>query len=201
MALNKGRQAAAQDIIVENQEIPETRSGRRNKKKKAKQEMWSWIRDLALAVIVVLVIKTFLFSIITVEGSSMLDTLHSGDRLYVSILSARIEGYERGDVVICYYPGRTDRCVKRIVGLPGDTVKILAGEVYVNGKLIEEDYLTHEAGYSYPEITLEEGEYFVLGDNRPISHDSHSHDVGPVTRLEGKVRYVIWPLSRIGAVE
>ena len=202
MALNKGRHAAAaEDIVIENQSLPETRADKRNKKNKAKQELLSWMRDLALAVIVVLIIKTFLFSIITVEGNSMLDTLHSGDRLYVSLLSARIEGYERGDVVICYYPGRTDRCVKRIVGLPGDTVKILSGEVYVNGQLLEEDYLTRKAGYNYPEITLEADEYFVLGDNRPISHDSHSHDVGPVDRLEGKVRYIIWPLNRLGAVE
>lgn len=185
------------------QEVPTEKmlTRREKRKKKAKQELWSWIRELVGAIVIVLIIKTFFFEIITVEGGSMLETLHTGDKLYVSLLTPRFEGYERGDVVICFYPGRTDRCVKRIVGLPGDTVKIVSGEVYVNGEAIEENYLTHIAGYHYPEITLAADEYFVLGDNRPISHDSHSHDVGPVTRIEGKVRFVIWPLDRAGAVE
>lgn len=185
------------------QEVPtEKMLTRREKRtKKAKQELWSWIRELAGAIIIVLIIKTFFFEIITVDGGSMLDTLHNGDKLYVSLLTPRFEGYERGDVVICFYPGRTDRCVKRIIGLPGDTLSISYGEVTVNGQVIEEDYLTHIAGYHYPEITLAEDEYFVLGDNRPISHDSHSHDVGPVTRIEGKVRFIIWPFTRLGAVD
>ena len=174
---------------------------KQEKRKKAKQEMWSWIRELAIAFIIVFVIKTFFFEIITVDGGSMLETLKDGDRLYVSLLTPRIQGYERGDVVICYYPGRDDRCVKRIIGLPGETVEIRSGLVYVNGELLEEDYLTHTASYNYAEITLAEDEYFVLGDNRPISHDSHSFDVGPVTRIEGKVRFVLWPLDRAGGVE
>ena len=189
-----------QDIPT--QQGPGTRSMRRIAKKKAmKKELWSWIRELAAAVIIVILVKSFLFSIITVQGSSMLETLQTNDRLYVSLLTPRLQGYERGDIVICFYPGRTDRCVKRIVGMPGETVEIRSGTVYVNGEALEEDYLTHTAGYHYPEITLADDEYFVLGDNRPISHDSHSHDVGPVTRLEGKVRFVLWPLDRFGPVE
>ncbi len=174
---------------------------RRSRKKKPEQEMLSWIRELLLAFLIVLVIKLFLFEIITVEGSSMMETLQNGDKLYVSLLTPRLQGYERGDVVICYYPGRKDRCVKRIIAMPGDTVEIRSGIVYVNGEQLEEEYITHAAGYSYPSTTLEEDEYFVLGDNRPISHDSHSADVGAVTRIEGKVRFVLWPISRFGAVE
>lgn len=170
-------------------------------KKTAKQELMSWIRELAIAIVIVLVIKTFFFEIITVEGGSMLETLRTGDKLYVSLLTPKINGYERGDIVICFYPGREDRCVKRIVALPGETVKIVSGQVYVNGEPLEEPYLEHRAGYHYPEITLAEDEYFVLGDNRPISHDSHSHDVGPVSRIEGEVRFILWPLNRIGKTE
>ena len=181
--------------------ISNTPTRREKRRKKAKQELWAWIRELAIAIVIVMVIKTFFFEIITVEGGSMLETLRTGDKLYVSLLTPKFEGYERGDVVICFYPGREDRCVKRIVGLPGETIKIVSGVVYVNGEALEEEYLTYTAGYHYPEITLAEDEYFVLGDNRPISHDSHSNDVGPVTQIEGKVRYVLWPLSRIGAVE
>lgn len=188
-----------QETPIQNNEQTEIRE--ETKGKKAKRELLSWLRELAIAIVIVLVIKTFFFEIITVDGKSMLETLQNGDRLYVSLLTPRFEGYKRGDIVICYYPGRDDRCVKRIIGMPGDTVSIDKGKVYVNGGLIEEEYLTHVGRYSYPEMTLAEDEYFVLGDNRPISHDSHSADVGPVTRIEGKVRFVFWPLSRFGSVE
>ncbi len=188
-----------QETPIQNNEQTEVKE--ETKGKKAKQELISWIRELAMAVVIVLIIKTFFFEIITVDGKSMLETLQHGDKVYVSLLTPRFEGYERGDIVICYFPGRDDRCVKRIVALPGDTVKIVSGEVFVNGEATEEKYLTHEANYHYPEITLAEGEYFVLGDNRPISHDSHSHDVGPVSRIEGKVRFVLFPFNRLGGVE
>lgn len=177
----------------------ESRAARR--KRKAKQELWAWIRELLIAVVIVLIIQNFLFEIITVQGGSMLETLRQDDKLYVSILTPRLNGYQRGDVVICYFPGRTDRCVKRIVGMPGETVEIRSGAVYINGELLEEDYVEHRAGYNYGLIMLDEGEYFVLGDNRPISHDSHSSDVGPVSRIEGKVRYILWPFDRFGEVE
>ncbi len=181
---------------------PMTRREKREKKKlEAKKEMWAWIREIVAVVVAVLLIKTFLFEIITVEGGSMLNTLRTGDRMYVSILSAKIEGYQRGDIVICYYPDRTDRCVKRVIALPGDSVEIIQGAVYVNGELLEEEYIDYQALYSYPLTVMGEGEYFVLGDNRPISHDSHSYDVGPVTRIEGKARFIIWPFERIGKAE
>lgn len=185
-------------------EPQESRTSRRlQRKEKKKKEMLSWIRELVVALVIVFVIRTFFFSIISVKGSSMLETLQSGDRLYVSLLTARLGGYEPGDIIICSFPGRTDLCVKRLIGMPGDTVEIISGAVYVNGEAIEEEYLdyTYSPSLQYPAVTLGEDEYFVLGDNRPVSHDSHSSDVGPVTELKGKVRFVIWPPNRIGGVE
>ncbi|MBQ8952811.1 MAG: signal peptidase I [Clostridia bacterium] len=157
--------------------------------------------NFCIALAVVMLIRTFLFTLITVKGSSMMDTLLDGDKLYVSVLSARLEGYDHGDIVICRYPGRTDYIVKRVIGLPGDAVMVEHGQVYVNGEALTEDYVTYPNPYNYPEITLGEGEYFVLGDNRHVSHDSHSSDVGPVTSIVGKVRAIFWPLNRIGRVE
>ncbi|MBO4299789.1 MAG: signal peptidase I [Clostridia bacterium] len=171
------------------------------KKKTVGQEVLSWILSLVVALAAAMLIRTFLFTLITVSGTSMLDTLLNGDKLYVSVLSANIQGYEHGDIVICQYPGRTDYIVKRVIGLPGDTVMVDRGQVYVNGEALEEDYVVYPNPYSYHEITLGEGEYFVLGDNRSVSHDSHSSDVGPVTRIIGKVRAIFWPLNRIGAVK
>jgi len=187
------------------QNMPEPAAGTRRemraaRKKQARRELWAWVRELAIVVIVVLVVKNFVFAITTVSGDSMLETLKTGDRMYVSLLTPRIFGYERGDIVTCYYPGRSDQCVKRIVGLPGEEVEIRKGVVFVNGQALQEDYLDYEASYSYPAVTLAEDEYFLLGDNRPVSHDSHSLDVGPVTDLVGKARFIIWPMDRIGAV-
>ncbi len=181
--------------------VPENPAKKEKKKKTVGQEILSWLGSLAIAFVCALLIRTFLFTLITVDGSSMQETLQTGDKLYVSVLSARIQGYERGDVVICHYPGRKDYIVKRLIGLPGDTVMVEHGQVYVNGEAVEEDYVTHHNSYNYAEITLGEGEYFVLGDNRAVSHDSHSADVGPVTKIVGKVRAIFWPLNRIGGVE
>lgn len=188
------------------QNMPESavktrRERRLEQKKRRRREIWDWIRELAIALVIVLLVRNYLFIITTVSGDSMLETLKTGDRMCVSILEPLLFGYQRGDIVTCYYPGRTDQCVKRIIGLPGEEVEIRGGVVYINGEAIQEDYLEYTAAYNYPAVTLADDEYFVLGDNRPISHDSHSADVGPVTRLVGKVRFIIWPLDRIGIVE
>ena len=171
------------------------------KNKTVGQEILSWVFSFAVALAAALLIRAFLFTLITVDGTSMMDTLLDGDKLYVSVLSARIGGYDHGDVVICQYPGRKDYIVKRVIALPGDTVMVDRGQVYVNGEALNETYVDHPMPYSYPETTMGEGEYFVLGDNRTVSHDSHSADVGPVTKLIGKVRAIFWPLNRIGRVQ
>ena len=147
-----------QETPIQNNQETEVKEN--TKGKKAKQELISWIRELALAVIVVMIIKTFFFEIITVEGSSMVETLRSGDRLYVSILTPRIQGYERGDIVICYFPGRTDRCVKRIIGLPGDVIKVDAGTVYVNGEAAASCPLFYAVSTSPTEQPLSRWERF-----------------------------------------
>ena len=171
---------------------------REAQKKAILKELKSWVATLLIAVVVALIARTFLFQFIRVKGDSMLETLKSGDTLYVSILTPRINGYEHGDVVICVYPGADHQCVKRVIGLPGDTIEVVNGTVIRNGEIVDEPYLEYFASYTTPQIKLGDGEYYVLGDNRPVSHDSHSPDVGVVTEMVGVVRCVIWPLSRIG---
>ena len=180
----------------------ETADRSKRKGKRMGREILSWAGTLAAALVIALIIRTFVFTFIVVKGKSMQDTLQNGDRLYVSILTAHITGYERGDVVICRYPGRRDYCVKRVIGLPGDVVAAQDGVIYINGEPLHEDYVSpiHAAHYNYPETVLMEDEYFLLGDNRAVSHDSHSVDVGPVTDIVGKVRAIIWPPSHISGV-
>ena len=180
----------------------ETANKPKKKEKRMGREILSWAGTLAAALAIALVIRSFVFTLIAVDGNSMQETLQNGDRLYVSILTARISSYERGDVVICRYPGRSDYCVKRVIGLPGDVIAARSGVVYLNGEPLDEDYVSplHAAHYDYPETVLGKGEYFLLGDNRAISHDSHSADVGPVTDIVGKARAIIWPPAHIKAL-
>ena len=155
------------------------------------------IRSLLIALLCALAIRRFGFMLVRVQGESMRDTLRTGDRLYVSILSAR---FRRGDVVICRYPRRKGWFVKRLIALPGDTVSVTMGEVFVNGQPVDAPWPARRALYTRPELRLGEGEYYVLGDNRRSSRDSHSPEVGPVCRPRGVVRAVIWPPRRIGRI-
>lgn len=195
-------------------------------KKRVAKEIREWVVSLAVALLVVFVLKSFVFTIIRVDGASMNPTLANGERLFVSVMDVKISGAERGDIVICNYPDRyndpilgiirTRTCfVKRVVAVEGDTVFRVNNATYVTygdtGETValDEEYAARYPGYDY-EYTLGEDEYFVVGDNRGNSHDSRDwndwepdRDVGPITgdMLVGKVRYVIWPFSDVRGVE
>lgn len=180
-------------------------------KQTAKKEIREWIVALVSALVVVLLVRAFLFTVIRVDGSSMYPTLINDERLFVTVADVKLGYVERGDVVICHYPnrGRT-YFVKRVVGVPGDKVCRYDGVTYVNGEPLDPLGLAAEARYDYDEYTLGEDEYFCVGDNRYDSHDSRdwndgddTRDVGPIDKgmLVGKVRHVIWPLNAIRAVE
>lgn len=195
-------------------------------KKRVFREIREWVVSLAVALLVVFVLKSFVFTIIRVDGDSMKPTLKSGERLFVTVLDVKLSGAERGDIVICNYPDRyndpilgvirTKTCfVKRVAAVEGDTVYRLNNATYVTygdtGETValDEKYAARYPGYDY-EYTLGEDEYFVVGDNRGNSHDSRdwndwepSNDVGPITgdMLVGKVRYVFWPFTEVRGVE
>ena len=184
---------------------PDKKGGERAKK--IKKEIREWIVSLATALIVVFIIRTFLFTIIRVDGPSMSDTLLNGDRLYVDVLNMRLDGPDRFDVVILHYPNRTENFVKRVIGLPGDTIEVKEGALIVNGVEYGEPYLTRERVTSFSRaannftVTLGEDEYFVMGDNRDNSNDSRRIGVIRRSMFVGKVKRIIWPLSRWDYVE
>lgn len=191
---------------TEVQAAPETAEQPKNKKEEKKktvgQEILSWILTFAVAIALALVIRTFIFEPVRVDGHSMDYTLADNEYMIVTKYDYLLGEPERFDVIICHYPerGRTN-FVKRLVGLPGDTVSMLNGTLYVNGEAIDEPYITNKANYNMQAYTLKDDEYFVLGDNRSSSNDSHI--IGPISReqIKGHVRCVAFPFKNARTVK
>ena len=191
---------------TEAQAAPETAEQPKNKKEEKKktvgQEILSWILTFAVAIALALVIRTFIFEPVRVDGHSMDYTLSDNEYMIVTKYDYLLGEPERFDVIICHYPerGRTN-FVKRLVGMPGDTVSMLNGTLYVNGEAIDEPYITNKANYNMQAYTLKDDEYFVLGDNRSSSNDSHI--IGPISReqIKGHVRCVAFPFKNARTVK
>lgn len=168
-----------------------------------KSVIWDWIETIAIAVVLALVIRTFLIQPFYIPSGSMEPTLQVGDKIIVNKLTNRFKEPERGQIVVFKYPYDTSQdFVKRIIGLPGETIEIRDSQVYINGQPLEEDYLPE--GLVYPDfapVTIPEDSYFVLGDNRDNSQDSRMWGPLPRNLMIGNVLAIYWPLDRIGTVE
>lgn len=173
------------------------------------QEFASWVLWISAAVIIGLLIRSFVFMFVQVDGPSMLDTLHTENRVFVWKAGYLFGQPQRGDIVICHYPENTYSgsanayYVKRVIALPGDTLSIVKGDVYVNGEQIVEPYVSenrHKAE-NMEQITLGESEYFIMGDNRANSLDSRM--VGPIERSQivGEALYKVYPFDDVGTLE
>ena len=180
------------------------------KKKNVKKEILSWILTLGSAVVIALLIRTFLFEPIRVDGQSMCDTLQNNEIMFVTKPEYLFGQPQDGDVVICKYPGRTENFVKRLMGVPGDTIEVINNVVYRNGEPLAETYLTasrNDDGFSMGAITLGEDQYFVMGDNRDNSHDSRNYygydKPATLTRSQiiGHVRCVVFPFDQIRGIQ
>ena len=161
-----------------------------------------WFWDLAVVALAVVVVLA-LYQPVRVEGTSMLPVLEDQDRLFVNKFAYKVGEIHRGDVVVFRYPrDHTKSYVKRVIALPGDTLRIDHGAVWVNGKLVKEPYVPvqYQDDRSQPEMTLEKGDYFMMGDHRMISSDSR--DFGPVSRdlIYGRAAFVYWPVDQAGVV-
>jgi len=169
-----------------------------------KKEIISWIKLIVTAFIIAFILKTFIFQIAYVKGPSMEPTLYEGQILIVSKLNYRLGAPKRGDIVVLNDNLEHKDLIKRVIGLPGENVDIKDGFVYINGELLEEDYIsvpTYENGFEASEVP--ENKYFVLGDNRPESRDSRSSSLGFVKRenIMGKAVFRLWPLNKLGTIK
>jgi signal peptidase I len=163
----------------------------------------TWARDLLFAVAISFLIITFLYQPVRVEGTSMMPGLQDQERLFINKFQYHFEPIHRDDVVVFYFPlDPAKSYIKRVIAIPGDTLRIDDGQVYVNGRALKEPYvpMRFRDDRSYPETVLPKNEYFVMGDHRLISSDSR--DFGPVNRrlIYGKATFVYWPTDDMGVV-
>lgn len=161
-----------------------------------------WIKSFIIAIILALLIKTFIFNTTLVIGDSMFPTLHERDRLVINKISIMVSGYDRGDIVVLKAPDEEHKnYIKRIIGIAGDTVELINGEVYLNGKILIENYIEEDFTHSYDEDywEVQEGEVFILGDNRQewASKDSRFFGCVPVKLLKGKTNFRYFPFNSI----
>jgi len=162
-----------------------------------------WVRDLLVSAAASVLIITFLYQPVRVEGTSMLPRLEDHDRLFINKFVYHLSAIERGDVVVFHYPRDPEKSyIKRVIALPGDRLRIDRGQVWLNGRRQRENYVPEEyrGTKSMMEIIVPEDTYFMMGDHRSISSDSR--EFGPVERslIYGKAVFVYWPAKDAGVV-
>jgi signal peptidase I len=163
----------------------------------------SWSRDILISIAISLFIILFLYQPVRVEGTSMLPRLQDQDRLFINKFAYRFESIQRGDVVVFLYPGdHTKSYIKRVIALPGDTLRIDHGTVFVNGIALDEPYVPTRFQDERSELamTIPKGRFWVMGDHRNISSDSRDFGPVPSTLIYGKAALVYWPMDQAGVV-
>jgi len=177
---------------------------------RVKREIREWIESLVIAVILALVIRTFVVQAFKIPTGSMRPTLLEGDRILVNKFLYKFQEPRRGDVIVFKYPGDQKKdFIKRFIAKEGEEVEIRGGDIYVDGERVEDPFIMRKINYynksPYGEagkrITVPEDSYFVLGDNSASSRDSRYWGFVPEKNLIGKAFFLYWPLNRIRKVE
>jgi signal peptidase I len=166
--------------------------------------IYDWIPTLFFALLFALVIRSYAVASYYIPSASMEDTLRKGDLLIADKFSYKVLHHKpmRGDVVIFQYPeNRKQDYIKRTIGLPGDTVEVRHGVVYVNGEALDENYIKERPDHEFGPTTVPSEHYFMMGDNRNHSSDSRVWGFVPRSYLEGRALFVFWPPTRMGVVE
>lgn len=161
------------------------------------------VTTVALAFVLALVIRACAVEAREIPSGSMLPTIHEGDRLLVNKIVYHLREPERGEIIVFDPPVPSEYdFVKRVIGLPGDTVEVKNGKVYVNGVVLEETYISEPPDYDYGPVRVPEDALFVMGDNRNSSYDSHMWETWlRMDEVKGKAFVCYWPLNRMGTLE
>ncbi|GIM47570.1 signal peptidase I [Collibacillus ludicampi] len=169
------------------------------RKEKAKNEMWDWIRSIAIALLLALLIREYMFAIFMVDGESMIPTLQDHERLVVNKLIYHIHKPQDGEIIIFKYPADPSKdFVKRVMATPGETIEVKNNKVYRNGQPLDERYLVEPTLGHFGPVTVPPGHVFAMGDNRNYSKDSRDPSVGfvPYDNIVGRADLVIWPFNK-----
>jgi signal peptidase I len=166
--------------------------------------LWELAHDLSVAVLFCFFLITFVAQAFKVQGTSMQPLLSDGERIVVNKFVYRFRPIARGDVVVFWYPRDSAvSFIKRVVGLPGDTLELRRGMLYLNGQRAREDYLS--PGFrdedSHPPLEIKKGYYYVLGDHRSSSNDSRNWGEVPEKYIYGKALFRFWPISQLGFIQ
>lgn len=164
-----------------------------------KSETRSFIVFCAIVAAVAILLRLFIFDTLLVEGPSMQPTLHTGQRVLIQKVSNYFGLPKRNQVIVCHFEGRSEYFIKRVIGLPGETISIQNGEVYINGEKLQEDlYANGVRPRDMAPVTIPADSVFVMGDNR--SNSSDSCEYGPVSHdlIVGQAVCILWPLSEFG---
>jgi signal peptidase I len=153
------------------------------------------------AIVIAVLINLFLAQATRVYGHSMEPNLHTDQRLVVEKVTYRLRSPRRGDVVVLRMPERgPELLIKRVIALPGETISISNGSVFVDGQRLEEPYLARETKGNMVSLTVPEGHVFVMGDNRGASNDSRVFGAVPLDQVVGRAWFSYWPLDALGFV-
>ncbi len=168
-----------------------------------RRELRSWTRDLAVALGLAIVVMIFLYQPVKVEGTSMNPLLSDQERIFINKFVYHFEPIERGDVIVFWYPlDRSKSFIKRVVGLPGETVEIRDGHVYINGQELTDQYVpaSYLDGSTYAPHHISADGYFVMGDHRDSSNDSRVFGSVPRQFIYGKAVFAYWPADHFGSL-
>ena len=170
-------------------------------KKSNLRELMEWVVVLIIAVFAALLLRTYVVEFLGIDGSTMMPTLINNER----IVCLKVGEVKRGDIIVFSLPSDPRRIfVKRVIGLPRESIEIIDGQVIINGNLLEEAYLgSYSLQQTMPATLIEENHYFVMGDNRAVSLDSRDRVMGtiPQDNIRGKAIGVYWPLNRIRSLQ
>ena len=171
------------------------------------EELLSWITSFVISFTILALFLVFVGKPFTVSGQSMYPTLHDSDRMFMS----KLGDIKRFDIVVLQAPDQDKEYIKRVIGIPGDTIEVKDAKLYINGQVVDQPFINTELllnktvyidDFTLQELTGElkvpEGKYFVMGDNRGVSKDSRMIGFIERSAIEGKAVFTIWPLNRIG---
>ena len=201
MRLNKKRKI---EDLKESRAVSEARERLRDDRTRG---IVKWVFEIIVTLVFAVLVAISAFQTVTLQESAMEPTYSVGQKFFVNRALYTIKSPKRGDVIVFKTSASDDAAlhIRRVIGLPGETVQIKEGQIYINGNVYEENGAYQEiadGGLADSAITLESGEYFVLGDNRNNSEDSRFSDIGNISKkyIVGKIWFTVSPKSKIGFI-